>query len=119
MSKTDDTITLEQLTTNYFAMKEKYISEHGLAFKRIYDLNLDLLGLTPDDKRKDLIDGLEDYTFLTMQGGEYELLGERLLAMICDKYPTLAIKINRNYKELVEKPKKRRARKKKTDEVDA
>lgn len=90
-------MTFDACLQGYYEQKDEFLSEHQDAYNKLYDLNLDLLGLTPDDERKDLLNGIGDYTYLTMING-MDMFADALLGMICDKYPVIGLKIKNNKK---------------------
>jgi hypothetical protein len=88
-------MTFEETVNGYMEQRDNFIKVHGQVYNTLYNLNLDLLGLTPDDERKDLLDGIKDYTYLTMCDG-MDMFADMLLGMICDKYPVIGLKIKKN-----------------------
>lgn len=94
--------TAEEITENYFEIRDKYILEHEADFDNLFQTHLNMLGLTPDDERKDLIGGIRDYTFLILCGEEAEGMAMLLLNEICKAYPVIGIKIKRNYTKYCE-----------------
>lgn len=91
-------MTFNRYCDFFLGLRDRFIAEHQEAFDKIYNMNLDLLGLVPDDERKDLIQGIRDYTFLTMVDGMDEQ-ADLLLGMICQKYPVVGLKIKNNHKK--------------------
>ena len=87
--------TFDETVKGYMEQRDNFIKVHGQVYNTLYNLNLDLLGLTPDDERKDLLDGIKDYTYLTMCDG-MDMFADMLLGMICDKYPVIGLKIKKN-----------------------
>lgn len=88
-------MTFDETVKGYMEQRDNFIKVHGQVYNTLYGLNLDLLGLTPDDERKDLLDGIKDYTYLTMCDG-MDMFADMLLGMICDKYPVIGLKIKKN-----------------------
>lgn len=88
-------MTFDETVKGYMEQRDNFIKVHGQVYNTLYSLNLDLLGLTPDDERKDLLDGIKDYTYLTMCDG-MDMFADMLLGMICDKYPVIGLKIKKN-----------------------
>lgn len=88
-------MTFEETVKGYTEQRDRFIGEHSKVFNTLYQLNLDVLGLIPDDERKDLLEGIKDYTYLTMCDG-MDLFADMLLGMICDKYPVIGLKIKKN-----------------------
>lgn len=95
-------MTFEDTVNGYMEQRDKFIGEHSKVFNTLYQLNLDVLGLIPDDERKDLLEGIKDYTYLTMCDG-MDLFADMLLGMICDKYPVIGLKIKKNKEKYVDK----------------
>ena len=94
-------MTFNRYCEFFYRLRDKFISEHEGVFNKILDMNLDILGLTPDDKREGLIQGLRDYTFFTMVDG-MDQQAELLLGMICEKYPGVGLKIKKNHEKLMQ-----------------
>lgn len=88
-------MTFDETVNGYMEQRDRFIGEHSKVFNTLYQLNLDVLGLIPDDERKDLLEGIKDYTYLTMCDG-MDLFADMLLGMICDKYPVIGLKIKKN-----------------------
>lgn len=95
--------TFDETVNGYMEQRDKFIGEHSKVFNTLYQLNLDVLGLIPDDERKDLLEGIKDYTYLTMCDG-MDLFADMLLGMICDKYPVIGLKIKKNKEKYVTAP---------------
>lgn len=101
-SEADNRPTFDETVNGYMEQRDKFIGEHSKVFNTLYQLNLDVLGLIPDDERKDLLEGIKDYTYLTMCDG-MDLFADMLLGMICDKYPVIGLKIKKNKEKYVDK----------------
>lgn len=100
-SEADNKPTFDETVNGYMEQRDRFIGEHSKVFNTLYQLNLDVLGLIPDDERKDLLDGIKDYTYLTMCDG-MDMFADMLLSMICDKYPVIGLKIKQNKAKYVD-----------------